>query len=157
MQQPSIPLSGPERQTEIYTQGIAGIRTRVPVSYPDLVEAARKKMSKEAFAYVAGGAGLESTIAANRLAFERWKIVPRMLHDVSARDTSIRLFDHSLAAPLLLAPVGVLELAHKEADLAVAKAAGATGVPMIFSNQASVNMETCAAAMGKGMRWFQLY
>ena len=114
-------------------------------------------MSAEAFAYVAGGAGSERTMAANREAFDRWRIVPRVLRDVSARDSSIALFGRTLPSPLLLAPIGVLEMAHREADLAVARAAAAEGVPMIFSSQASVPMEQCAAAMGDAPRWFQLY
>lgn len=114
-------------------------------------------MSPEAFAYVAGGAGLESTITAGRDAFERWRIVPRMLRDVSKGDTSVDLFGRTIPAPLLTAPIGVLELAHRDADLAVARAAAAEGIPMIFSSQASVPMETCAEAMGSSPRWFQLY
>jgi lactate 2-monooxygenase len=114
-------------------------------------------MSPEGFAYVAGGAGLESTIRANRDAFERRRIVPRMLRDVSARELSVELFGRRLPAPLALAPIGVLEMAHAEADLAVARAAASAGVPMIFSNQASRPMEECAAAMGDAPRWFQLY
>ena len=114
-------------------------------------------MSAQAFAYVAGGAGLESTIVANRTALDRWRIVPRVLRDVSARDTSVTLFGRTLGAPLLLAPIGALDLAHEDADLAVARAAAAEGVPFIFSNQASVPMERCAAAMGDAPRWFQLY
>jgi lactate 2-monooxygenase len=114
-------------------------------------------MSPEAFAYVAGGAGMESTIAASREAFERWRIVPRMLHDVSRGDTSVELFGRRIPAPFLTAPIGVLELAHRDADLAVARAAAAEGIPMVFSSQASVPMEACAAAMGDAPRWFQLY
>ena len=114
-------------------------------------------MSAKAFAYVAGGAGAERTMAANRAAFDRVRIVPRMLRDVSARDSSITLFGETLPSPLLLAPIGVLELVHHDADLAVARAAAAEGVPMIFSSQASVPMEACASAMGTGARWFQLY
>ena len=60
-------------------------------------------------------------------------------------------------APLLLAPVGVLEMAHKEADVAVARAAAKEGVPFIFSNQASRPMEECVGVMGNAPRWFQLY
>ena len=156
MSQKIIP-SGPDRQAQIYTQGIAGIKPAVPVNYVDLVTSAQRKMSREAFAYVAGGAGLESTILANRRAFDRCKIVPRVLRDVSVRDISVQLFNRRLPAPLLLAPVGVLELAHPQADQAVARAASNIGIPMIFSNQASVSMETCAAQMGDGPRWFQLY
>jgi isopentenyl diphosphate isomerase/L-lactate dehydrogenase-like FMN-dependent dehydrogenase len=114
-------------------------------------------MSREAFAYTAGGAGSESTMRANRAAFERWRIVPRMLRDVSVRDTSVDLFGRRLPAPIVLSPIGALELMHDEADLAVARAAASLGVPMMFSNQASVPMEACAAVMGSSPRWFQLY
>ncbi|MFY8192643.1 MAG: alpha-hydroxy-acid oxidizing protein, partial [Limnohabitans sp.] len=58
---------------------------------------------------------------------------------------------------MLTAPIGVLEMAHPDADLAVARAAGRAGIPMIFSNQASVPMEECAAALGNTPRLFQLY
>ncbi len=151
------PGIGRQRQTDVYVRGVSGARPRVPVDDQALANAARAEMSPEAFAYVAGGAGRESTVDANRQAFERWRIVPRMLIDVSTRDLSIELFGQHLPSPLLLAPIGVLEMAHREADLAVARAAVAEGVPMIFSNQASVPMEACAAAMGDAPRWFQLY
>lgn len=114
-------------------------------------------MSREAWAYTAGGAGTGATMVANRNAFDRWKIVPRMLRDVSQRDLSVELFGARLPAPLLLAPIGVLELLHPDADLAVARAARTLGVPMIFSNQASMPMEACARELGDTPRWFQLY
>ncbi len=57
----------------------------------------------------------------------------------------------------MLAPIGVLDMAHPDADLAVAKASAAENVPFIFSSQASVDMETCSAVMGDSPRWFQLY
>jgi lactate 2-monooxygenase len=122
-----------------------------------LEEAAERAMSPEAFAYVAAGAGNEATKRANEEGFHRWRIVPRMLRDVSRRDLSTEIFGRRVAAPLLLSPVGVLEMAHRDADAAVARAAAAEGVPMIFSNQASVPMEACAEAMGEAPRWFQLY
>jgi lactate 2-monooxygenase len=148
---------GRERQRRIYLGGVAGRRPKVPIDPAALEKAARAAMSREGFAYIAGGAGMESTMAANRAAMERWRIIPRMLRDVEARDTSVELFGRRLPAPILLAPIGVLEMAHPDADLAVARAAASLGVPMIFSNQASVPMETCAAAMGSSTRWFQLY
>jgi len=80
-----------------------------------------------------------------------------MLRDVSTRDLSIELFGRRYDSPLIAAPVGVLELAHKDADIAVAKATASLGVPFVFSNQASVAMEQTAAAMGDASRWFQLY
>ena len=95
-------------------------------------------------------------MAANRAAFERHKLTPRVLRNAESRDLSVTLFGRRLPAPLLTAPIGVLEMAHPEADLAVARAAASLGVPMIFSNQASVAMEQCAAAMGESPRWFQM-
>ena len=114
-------------------------------------------MSRRAYAYIAGGAGIEDTLAQNRSDFSKWRIVPRMLNNVEERDTAIALFGQKLTAPLLLSPVGVLGMVHKKADIAVAKAAAATGVPMIFSNQASRPMEACAEVMEDSPRWFQLY
>lgn len=145
------------RQREIYLNGFAGINSSVPISFQDLEEAARKKLSAQAYAYIAGGAGNESTLRENTQSFERIKIVPRMLRDVSSRDTSVTLFGQKIPSPILLAPVGVLELAHPGADVAVAKAATAMNIPYIFSNQASRPMEEVSAAMGNGLRWFQLY
>jgi lactate 2-monooxygenase len=154
MAEPSAP---PSRQSEIYLAGVRGVRPTVPVDVEQLEMAAQVALSPEAFAYLAGGAGGESTMRANREAFDRWRIVPRMLRDVSRRDMSIELFGRRLPSPLVLSPVGVMELFHGEADLAVARAAASLGVPLVFSNQASVPMESCAAAMGDAPRWFQLY
>lgn len=151
------PVSAPDWQKEIYLNGFAGKRTATRVSFQQLELEARHKMSEQAFAYIAGGAGNESTMSSNVAAFEKWKIVPRMLRNVSERDTSIDLFGQRIPSPLLLSPVGVLEMVHPEADRAVAKAAAKLGVPFIFSNQASKPMEQCAAAMGDSPRWFQLY
>jgi lactate 2-monooxygenase len=150
-------MIGRQRQAEIFLRGLAGRRPGVPVDPVRLEAMALATMSREAFAYVAGGAGQERTMTANRAAFDRWRIVPRRLRDVSRRDLSIELFGETLPTPLLLAPIGVLELAHRGADLAVARAAAAEGIPYVFSNQASVPMETCARAMGVAHRWFQLY
>lgn len=144
-------------QSQIYINGFAGIRPKVNFDLAALEESARKVISPEAFAYIVGGAGVESTVRANREAFEKYKIVPRMLRNVGERDTSITLFGNELPSPFLLSPVGVLEMVHRDADVAVAKAAAELGVPYIFSNQASKPMEECAAAMGNSPHWFQLY
>jgi lactate 2-monooxygenase len=114
-------------------------------------------MTPEGFAYVAGGAGAEETMRENRAAFERWRIVPRMLRDVSERHTAVDVLGTPFSSPFALCPIGVLEMAHREGDVAVARAAAAEGIPMIFSNQASRPMEETARAMGDAPRWFQLY
>src|SRR3954453_886433 len=153
----SPPMIGRERQTAIYFQGVSGRRPRVPLDPARLEAAARKAMRDDAYAYVAAGAGTEDTVRENRAAFARHRIVPRMLRGVERPDASVELFGRRLDSPYLLAPVGVLELAHRDADLAVARAARETGGPMIFSNQASHSMEECPAALGDNPRWFQLY
>jgi lactate 2-monooxygenase len=150
-------MIGLRRQTAIYRAGVSGSRPRIPTDANGLERRARRAMSKEAFAYIAGGAGSGSTIRANRAGFERHRIVPRMLRDVSERDTSVELLGRRLPSPFLLSPVGVLEMAHEDADVGAARAAASEGVPMIFSNQASRPMEQVAAAMGDAPRWFQLY
>ncbi|NOT77347.1 MAG: lactate 2-monooxygenase [Cyclobacteriaceae bacterium] len=150
-------FSGADRQREIYLKGFAGIRSQVPIDWFKLEEKAKKMMSEEAFAYIAGGAGLESTVLSNRSSFEKYRIVPRMLKNVSERDTTIELFGHKLSSPLMLSPVGVLEMVNEHADVGVGRAAAAENVPYILSNQASRPMEEVAAAMGNGHRWFQLY
>jgi len=150
-------MIGVRRQTQIYLDGVSGRRPRVPLDASRLETAAKKRMRAEAFAYVAAGAGNERTLAANRAAFDHWRIVPRMLRDVERRDTSIELFGRRLPHPFLLAPVGVLELAHPEADCAVARAARDTGTTMVFSNQASKPMEGVARILEDSPHWFQLY
>jgi lactate 2-monooxygenase len=150
-------MSGLERQTDIYLGGVSGTRPRVPLDLLELEAAAKQAMSSDAFAYVAAGAGNEDTVAANRDGFGRWRIVPRVLRDVSERETTIELLGRTRPSPFLLAPIGVLELAHRQADRAVARAARTEGVPMILSSQASTPMEECAELLGDGSRWFQLY
>ena len=80
-----------------------------------------------------------------------------MLVDVEHRDTSVELFGRRLPAPLLLAPIGVLEMAHRDAERAVAEAARTLGLPMVISTQGSLPMEETAAALGDSPRWYQLY
>lgn len=150
-------FSATDRQKNIYIRGMSGHRPLIPTTHEKLRQAAKERLSAEAYTYIAGGAGREDTIAANRKDFEKWKIVPRMLRDVSERDTSLNLFGQSLPSPFLLAPIGVLEMAHRKADRAVAQAAKNTGTPMIFSNQASISMESCARILEDSPRWFQLY
>jgi lactate 2-monooxygenase len=152
------PGPGNIRSAGIYMAGaFMQKKPQIPIRFDELEAAAKAAMLPEAFDYVAGAAGVEGTVNENRLAFERWRIVPRQLCGVAERDSSVTLFGQRLKSPLLLAPVGVLELAHPEADLAVARAASAEAVPMILSTQASVPMEKVAEALSGQPFWFQLY
>ncbi|MBX3195959.1 MAG: alpha-hydroxy-acid oxidizing protein [Microbacteriaceae bacterium] len=149
--------AGRAAQSTIYRQGITGRLPRIPARWPDLVTRAERSMSPEAWAYVHGSAGLETTAEANVDAFDGWRIVPRVLRDVSERDLSVELFGHSYPTPLLAAPVGALELVDEDADLAIARAAASLGIPSVLSSQASMPMERVAAEGGGGPLWFQLY
>lgn len=144
-------------QSDIYRAGISGAKPAVPIDAEALEAAARRAMSTEAFAYVAGGAGAERTMAANRAAFDQWQVWPRPLRDVSQRDLGVDFLGKRRPSPLLLAPLGVMEMAHRDADLAVARAAASVGVPYTLSNQASFTMEQVADAAPHGARLFQLY
>ena len=146
-----------DRQRSVYISGAAGRRQLIPFDPEVLEQKAKAKMDPAAAAYVIGGAGLESTMHANRSDFDRYRIVPRMLRNVEERDMSTSLFGQTIPAPFFLAPIGVLEMAHPDAENAVAAAAADWGIPMTFSNQASVPMEQCAAIMGNSPRMFQLY
>lgn len=146
-----------DRQREVYLSGFAGKFSEIPKRFWKLEKEAKESMSKRAFAYVAGGAGTEQTMDSNLRAFRDVEIVPRMLRDVSERDMSVNILGKRWTSPFFLCPIGVLELAHYRADLAVARAASSLDVPFIFSNQASVPMEETAQVMGRSTRWFQLY
>jgi lactate 2-monooxygenase len=144
-------------QDEIYLTGLTGAVPDLPTDLYQLEESARAIMAPRAFGYVAGAAGSGETARENLLAFRRWRIVPRMLTDVSTPSYASRLLGTDLTVPFLLAPVGVLGIAHADGELAVARAAAAAGVPMILSTAASTAMEDVAAANGDGQRWYQLY
>ena len=148
---------GPETQGAIYLRGLSGAKPDIPTSFTGLEARAKENMSPEAWAYVAGGAGLESAMDANRAAFARSPIAPRMLGGAGQRDLGCEIFGVKAAAPVFTSPIGVLEMMHKEADLAVARAAAQLNIPMIISSQASFPMEEIAKANGDGPRFYQLY
>lgn len=135
---------------------LAGNAT-VPIDYDELREEAREHLAEGPYGYVAGGAGSEGTVRANRAAFDRYRIVPKVLQDVSDRDLSVDFFGREAVAPLMLAPVGGQVKYHEEGELATARAAGDVGVPMALSTTASNSIEDVAEANGDGQRFFQLY
>jgi len=148
---------GRARQNAIYRPGALGIEPTVPTSTVQLERRARKAMSRRAWAYVAGGAGDGATMRANREAFDRWRIVPRVLHGTTERDLRTTVLGTDLAAPLLLAPVGAAGLITDDADLKIAEGAHTSDIPYVFSCQGSSSMEETAAAMSGTPFWFQLY
>jgi lactate 2-monooxygenase len=146
-------FEGGQIQTSIYVAG----ESRWPIAPEEWKARAAEMLEPGPFDYIAGGAGSESTIRANLEAFERRRLRPRMLRGNRVRDLSVTLLGTSSPAPFLLAPVGVLSIAHEDGELAVARASAATEVPLILSSAASHSIEEVADAMGDAARWFQLY
>ncbi len=144
---------GSQVQNAIYLAGGA----EWPVSPEDWETGARDRLEQGPFDYVAGGAGSEATVRANREAFERRRLRPRMLTGNAERELSVEVLGLRSPAPFLLGPVGVLSIVHPEAELGVARASKATGVPMVLSSAASTPLEDVAAELGETQRWFQLY
>ena len=158
--QPQALLTGAERELQIYALGLSGGKPSVPVPLDLLDQKAKEILTPRAYDYVAGGAGGEDTMRANREAFYLWRIVPRMLRDVSKRDLSVELLGAWLPAPVLLGPVGVQEIVHNDADVASARAAASLGLPFVLSTVSSRSMEEVAQSAAKvagSPRWFQLY
>ncbi|MGH3008311.1 MAG: alpha-hydroxy-acid oxidizing protein [Gaiellaceae bacterium] len=140
-------------QNAIYIAG----ESEWPVAPEDWEAAAEAAMDSGAFGYIAGGAGGETTIRANLESFERRRLRPQMLTGNVERDLSVEVLGTSSPAPFFLGPVGVLSIAHAEAEAGAARAAAALGVPFVLSSAASTSIEDISAAMGDAPRWFQLY
>ncbi|MFD7653944.1 lactate 2-monooxygenase [Actinosynnema sp. NPDC059797] len=144
-------------QNEIYLQGLAGAVPPFTTDPGALEESARERLGPGPFWYVAGAAGSGATARANREAFDRWRIVPRMLTDATERHLGTTVLGTEMPAPVLLAPVGVQSILHPDGELATARAAAELGVPFILSTASSHTIEEVAEAAGDSARWFQLY
>ena len=146
-------FDGTHVQNEIYVSG----QSPWPVSAREWEAKAEEVLDPGPFGYIAGGAGDEATMRANREAFERRRLRPRMLAGNLERELAVEVLGTSSPFPFLLAPVGVLSIAHPEGELAPARAAAEARVPFILSSAASHSIEEIAEAMGDAPRWFQLY
>ncbi|WP_405437828.1 alpha-hydroxy-acid oxidizing protein [Streptomyces avidinii] len=152
---PEEPLADLVR--EILLDGLEGRTPKLSTDPTTLEAAAREVMSPDAYAYVAGTAGSGATGRAGREAFDRVRLVPRMLRGTRRTDTSVTLFGQRLPVPVLLAPLAAQQVAHPEGETATARAAAAAGVPLVLSTFASRTLEEVAGQAGDQPRWFQLY
>ena len=145
-------------QVSVYLEGMFGGRTpELTTNLVQLEEQARAVLPAEAMGYIVPSAGHGATARANREAFDRWRIVPRMMRGAVERDLSCTVLGTAMPAPVLIAPIGVQTLAHPEGELATARAAAALGIPYVHSTAASHSFEQVAEASGEGSRWYQLY
>ncbi len=145
-------FSGAMIQNAIY---IAQQPPEWPITADDWERAAVARLDPGAYGYIAGGAGSESTLRANLQAFDRHRIRPRMLSGNAARDLSVEVLGLRSPAPFLLAPIGVLSIAHEDAEPAVGRASASSGVPMVLSGAATRSLEEVAETGCP--RWYQLY
>lgn len=122
-----------------------------------LRERARAVVDPKAFDYFVGGADDEVTLADNEAAWQRIRLLPKMLRDVSAVDTSTTVLGERVVAPILVAPTAYQRMAHEEGEAATARGSAAAGTVMCVSTLATVSLEDVAAAAPGGSRWFQLY
>jgi isopentenyl diphosphate isomerase/L-lactate dehydrogenase-like FMN-dependent dehydrogenase len=148
-----VTFDGTHVQNAIYLTG----KAEWPITPAEWEARAESALDPRAFGYIAGGAGAEQTMRANREAFERRRLRPHVLAGNVERDLSVEVLGTRSAAPFFLAPIGVLSIAHEDGEVAPARAAAAMGVPFILSSAASHSIEEVAEAMGDAPRWFQLY
>jgi len=145
-------------QNDVYLKGLFGELPTQPFDWRSVQAAAEQVMTPGAVGYVSGGAGAEDTMRANREAFDRWRLLPRMLRGIPAeRDLSTTLLGTSMPAPVLLAPVGVLSIVHADAERAVARAAAAVGLTMVLSTASATSMEDVQSELAGSPGWYQLY
>ncbi|MDV6260395.1 alpha-hydroxy-acid oxidizing protein [Rhodococcoides yunnanense] len=152
------PSNFSDHQLGIYAAGMFAQQTPpITTNLARLEDQAAEKLSPEALGYIVASAGSGSTARANRAAFDKWAITPRMLRSSAARDHACTVLGTDMPAPLLIAPVGIQTLAHPDGELATVRAAAELGVPYIHSTQASHSFEQIAEAGGDAPRWYQLY
>jgi lactate 2-monooxygenase len=146
-------------QNQIYLAGLSGVVPAIPTDFATLERRAAAALPRSVLDYVQGGCGDEVTQDSNASAFSHWGMVPRMMVDAAARDLSIELFGMRLPSPVFMAPIGVAGLCTQDehGDLAAARAAATTGVPMCASTLSNDPIERVAPAWGETPGFFQLY
>lgn len=130
-------------------------QTELPINLHEYEAAARELLSPMVHGFISGGSGDEVTLRANREAFDRWRLLPRMLRGVSAASTATTVLGQDVSMPILLSPSGLHRVAHDEGELATARAARDLGTIYTVSTAATFAMEEVAREAGPW--WFQLY
>src|ERR671931_1191842 len=127
-----------------------------PATALDYRELARRRLPRQLFDYIDGGAYEEATMRANVADLEGMLLRQVVMRDVSTRDPAVEVLGQRLALPVVLAPVGLAGMTARRAEVQAARAAEAAGVPFIESTVSICSIEEVAAATSKPP-WFQLY
>jgi isopentenyl diphosphate isomerase/L-lactate dehydrogenase-like FMN-dependent dehydrogenase len=125
------------------------------VNLDDYERVAAERLAPGPLAYFAGGAQDERTLADNRAAFARQRLIPRVMRDVSRVDMSVEVLGQRWPWPIFIAPTALQRMAHPDGELATARAAASRGLTMTVSTSASTDIADIAAVGGP--RWFQVY
>jgi 4-hydroxymandelate oxidase len=128
-----------------------------PLDLAALEAAARTRLERGVYDYIAGGADAERTLADNLAAWSRLRLRPRVLRDVSEVSTATTLLGTQVPTPLLVAPMAYHRMAHPDGEAASAAGAAAAGAAYVCSTQATMSVEEVAAAAPDAVRWFQVY
>jgi len=126
------------------------------VNIEDLRRMAQRRLPRSVFDFFDGGAEDETTLRGNRAAFERVRLLPKVLVDVRQVDTGIDIFGIRSSLPMAIAPTGGVGAGRNHADLMLARAARAAGIPYTLATPATASIEEVAQKAG-GRLWFQLY
>jgi (S)-mandelate dehydrogenase len=126
------------------------------VNIEDLRLLAKRRLPRAIFDFFDGGAEDETTLRGNRAAFERVRLLPKVLVDVSQPDTRVGIFGKEIGLPLAIAPTGGISAGRAGAELILARAAKAAGVPFTMATPSAFTIERVAEEVG-GRLWFQLY
>lgn len=129
---------------------------RAALNLFDLERMARRRLPRGVFGFIEGGAEDNRSRDNNRAAFDRLRLVPRGLVDVSARPQDVSLFGHRFASPFGIAPMGIAGIARFGADVAMARAAARCNVPFTLSNVATASLEEVARSCDS-VKWMQAY
>jgi len=126
------------------------------INIEDLRRAAKRRLPRAIFDFFDGGAEDETTLRENRAAFERVRLLPKVLVNVAQVDTSTEIFGKKSSLPLAIAPTGGISAGRFGAELILARAAKAAGVPFTMATPSAFTIEQVAQEIG-GRLWFQLY
>jgi len=147
----------PEQAVYLHSHPMTKTNSTKPIDLFEYQTLAAGPLSQMALDYYASGAGDEITLQDNRAAFERYKLRPRMLVDVSHRDLSTTILGQAWQMPIAIAPMAFQCLAAKEGEMATASAAAKLGSMMILSTMATKSLEEVASVRQQTPQWFQLY
>jgi 4-hydroxymandelate oxidase len=128
-----------------------------PLDLTALEAAARERLERGVYDYVAGGADDERSVADAQAAWSRLRLRPRVLRDVSEVSMATTVLGSRLPVPLLVAPMAYHRMAHPDGEAASAAGAAAAGAGYILSTQATMTVEEVAGTVPDSLRWFQVY